>query len=382
MGAIHAALLRGLTVDEACASAEVHRNTYTKWRQLDPEWRALVDHAKAVSRSGPGFGPGVPLWTDEVPGDFQSFVGKYFPDRNPHQFQQLQLVNALAALEPNEVCLFLIWPESGKSSTLEDYMCRKLALEPDHRFRVVSQSQDLSKNIVGMCKRRFTDTSEWGPFIGRFGPFYEQRQERSGRPWGSEEITVARARGTERDKSIVASSWSSATTGSRIDTLILDDVQTPENYGQADTIFERLRSTFFTRQLDMRVLVIGHKVGPGDVYERLEQEGLLTKHITLPAAGWNTEPDLPSVPEFWVAKPKYHTGGPCCGGLSPFRECPKDGSQLTAKEAMDLTRHRVGERAWFSMYMQDPISDHLTTFAGFLPGCLDETRSIGPLVGV
>ena len=385
----------GKAVGVAREELDISLSRYTKWRQVDPEFRDRIDHARESTRhlhASTGmrnpFDAAKAKYLEGVPGDFSGFVGKFFPDRSAHLPHQLRLVRELQTLQPREVVLFLLWPEAGKTATLEDYMCRKLALQPSHRFRVVSQTDQHSKRIIGFLQSRFTDTSEWPEFIGRFGPFVEKNQERSGRPWNQNEITVFKSTSRERDRSVVATSWRGATTGSRIDTLILDDVQTPENYNQADEIFNRIRSTFFTRGLEMRTLIIGNRVGPGDVYDRMLDAGLITKDpIILPAAGgWGAEPGMPTIPEWWDRHNLTHAQGekpgPCCGGISPFRTCPKNGERLTPVEYMDLLKHQVGEKAWASLYAQDPLSDSLTSFGEYINGCLDEDRTLGPLVGV
>jgi hypothetical protein len=88
------------------------------------------------------------------------------------------------------VVLFLLWPEAGKTATLEDYICRKLAIDPNHRFRIVSATDQHAKRMVGFCQRRFTEPNPWAEFIARFGPFYDKNQERQGRPWSEHEVTV------------------------------------------------------------------------------------------------------------------------------------------------------------------------------------------------
>jgi hypothetical protein len=387
------AVKSGKARSEAMAELDILPSRLQGWRQNDPEFRDRLAHAENATRhlhtsrldtlgsivaqvGGPGY-------TEGVPGDFGGFVGKFFPDRRPHLPHQLALVRELGNLKPREVVLFLLWPESGKSSTLEDYMCRKLALAPDHRFRIVSASGAHAERMIGFCKRRFTDTSEWPEFIGRFGPFYEKNQERAGRPWGAEQITVMKATSTERDRSIVATGWSGKTTGSRIDTLIFDDVQIPENYNEAEKIFRRLRSTFFTRQRDMRTLIIGHRIGPGDIYDRMMDAGLISRQVILPAAGgWGAEPGQPTVPEFWADSGLVHDRSVCCGGLVQFRDCPNNGEPLSAVEYMELFRHQVGEDTWHAMYLQDPTSDELTSFSAYVDACFDHDRTIGPLVGV
>jgi len=150
---------------------------YRYHRQTNPGWAATIDAERAKwakvreHRAAPEADDSL-----TTPTTFAEFVGRYFPDRRPHMEHQLRIAAELAQLRPREVCMFLIWPEAGKTATLEDYICRKLAFDKGHRFRYVSEAADLSKRVIGTVQRRFTDESEYGPFIKR----YALLRERSG----------------------------------------------------------------------------------------------------------------------------------------------------------------------------------------------------------
>lgn len=344
--------------------------TYRKARHEHPVWASQVDAAKQLARQ-----EATERASDgETPSDFSGFVAKFFPDRRPHLPHQLELVDQLQALRPREVCLFLLWPEAGKTATIEDYICRKLAFDPQHRFRVISEAADLSKRIIGTCARRFTDEAEYGPFINRYGPFYKKGQEREGKPWTTTQFTVWK-HATERDRSLVAQSWSGSNYGSRIDTLIIDDVQSQANYNQADDIFRRIRGTFFNRGAEMRTLIVGTRIGQGDFYERMIDAGLITKKVIRPAMDADGNPHIP---EYWDRPNLRHDGGPCCMG---FRDdtCPRDGRQLTPREYMELMRHQSGEETWWASYQQEPSALARSAFGEFLDRCLDRDRHYGPL---
>ncbi len=366
-------IAEGMKVKDILKKLEISQGTWNYYRREYPEWGALVDEARHGLNAGRLKG----MAKEGVPILFEDFAGTYFPDRRPHQPQQLKIAEHLDRLGPRDIFMFLIWPEAGKTATFEDYVCRHLAMNPGHRFRIVSESQDLSKRIVGTCKRRFTSMSDYPAFITRFGPFYEPGQERDGKPWTTEQITLLTNPAKERDYNLVASSWSSATYGSRIDTLILDDIQSQKNYGQSEEIFSRIRGTFFNRGLEMRTLIVGTRIGPGDFYERMLDAGLVTHYEILPAADRDGEP---TVPEFWEgpASRMRHNGGVCCKG---FRDCPRNNAALTGREYMELMRHQSGEDTWWSAYMQNPSTVSRTTFGTLIDRCLDKDRTIGQLRG-
>ena len=372
--------------DAALFAGWMNMQSYYYHRKHYPLWAAEVDLARQGNRPNPtmlvtGLGhgsyeviPGPPT-TERISSEFQEFVKDNFPDRRPHQKHQLQIVTELHGLRPREVCLFLIWPEAGKTSTIEDYICKTLAEDPNHRFRIFSEGQDLSKRIVGTCARRFTETNDYPHFQARYGPFYEKGQERQGKPWTTDQITVWKNSGMERDRSLVAQSWSGANYGSRIDTLIIDDVQSQRNYGQSEEIFRRIRGTFFNRGKEMRTLIVGTRIGPDDFYDRMMNAGLITRKVVLPAMRDDGTPYSPDADEAWKNS-MVHDGGPCCSG---FRVCPNDGSPLSPKEYLEQVRHQVGEESWWASYMQKPSSDQRTTFGALLDRCLDKDRPYGML---
>jgi hypothetical protein len=384
--ALEAALRNGGTLEECLDLVGMTRSSYQKYRSKYPEWSARWDRAKLVGRSVRGEDPSGedlagPL---HVPATFSGFIEKFFPDRDTPQTQHLMLAETLTGMRPREVVLFLLWPGAGKSSVIEDYICKTLAFDPDHRFRVVSSNADHAKRMLDMCKRRLTDVDQFPEFIARFGPFYQKNQERSGKPWSGQAFTVWKSSGGERDRSLAASGWEGATLGSRIDTLIWDDVQTPENYGEVDKIFYRLRSTYFSREKSMRTIIVGNRIGPNDLYDQMTDAGLITRRVEIPATGaLGAEQGAPSVPDWWVDDSLVHErGGPCCGGENPWRPCPNNRKPLTPQEFVDMTKHAVGPQAWHSLYQQDPIHNSLSTFGEALEGCLDHSRRVGDLTAV
>jgi|SRR5215471_2807257 len=365
-------LKAGRSLDDACAAVGwKDRSSYRYHRRVYPQWGKRVD---AVKRFKAGFDDGTLLDAIDTPSSFTGFVQKWFPERRAHQAQQLAIAEQLQQLRPREVCLFLLWPEAGKTATLEDWVTRKLTFDPRHRIRYVSEAQDLAKRVIGTVQRRMTDRSEYRPFIDRYGPFHQKNQEREGRPWAADQMMLLKNPGGERDRNLVASSWTSATYGSRIDTLVLDDLVSQRNYNQSERIFDVIRGTFFNRGIEMRTLIVGTRIGPGDFYERMLDAGLVTKQVIWSAQDADGEP---RVPEFWDRN-VFHDAGPCCQGFR-LETCPNDGSRLSPKEFMQLIRHQSGEETWASSYMQNPNSNVLSTFSAYLDGCLDHDRAYGPL---
>lgn len=361
-----AAVESGQTLKAAREMFGVSEVAYSRLRSRDRAFAARVDGLRDRVRSMSGQGGEVR--------SFGGFVEKYFG--MTHMPHQLRIADELESLQPRSVTMVLCWPQAGKTSTIENYMVRQLALEPNHRFRVVSEAQNLSRRIVQACQRRFTDTGLYPEFIGRYGPFFQAGQARGGRPWGADEFTVYGASGVERDRSVVASSWRSSLYGSRIDTLIIDDVQSQNNINDAAEILKIVQGTLFSREIEMRTLIVGTRIAAGDFYDRILDAGLVTKLVQIPVSGgMGADAGEPTCPEFWNRNVFHDGKGVCCPRR--LRTCPADGSKVTPREYMELLRFQTSEEIWEAAYMQDPQVAGVYPFAGAIDNCLDRSRSVG-----
>lgn len=376
------AVREGRGVGDARVGVGWSVRAYAYHRKRYPEWAARVDAARRdpfgeLTRATVGGVGG-------VPSGFADFVTWAWG--RVHHAGQLRLADELGVAKAGEVVLFLTWRGAGKTTTVEHYVMRKLALEPDHRFCIVSRADSHSKKMVENMKRMMTDTGQYPEFVSRFGPFYEQGQERRGFPWSKYEVRVANRKDSERDPNIAARAWTSAAFGSRIDTLIVDDVIDRRNVNESGNILEVLQQTYFSSEREMRVVIVGNRIAPGDLYDQMIEAGIITRKVILPAAGGMGADALePTVPEAWASTMIRHDGQVCC--FARYRElcrelglpakCPEDGSLLTPQQMMVRKRAQVGERVWHATFQQAPTANELSTFAGLIDRCLDRDRSIG-----
>lgn len=365
---IHVIEEEGVSVGEAAARLGRSTSAVERHRDRDAAFAARLEAAKLSARSGPIDRQGTLT--------FGEFSAKYF-DRT-HYAHQLRIAEEIDRLNPRDVAMVLAWPESGKTATIEDWINRTLALDPTHRIRIISESQDLAIRIVGACSRRFRELDDYAAFIGRYGPFYEKGQERAyAKPWTSNQITLWKNPGKERDRNLVAQSWSGANYGSRIDTLIIDDVISQRNVNQSQEIFERIRGTFFNRGVEMRTIIVGTRIKPGDFYDKMDDAGLITRHLYVPVVGGlGAEPGEPTTPKMWEHRLR-HDGSSCCPpGME--RKCPKNGEWLSPLEFLDLLKFQSGEQTWWASYMQNPRDDAVSTFGANIEACKDLARTVGP----
>lgn len=350
----------------------------TDARKRDPEWAAALDDAKVAGYKVRMLGEIAQAEADSLPSNFSEFTRWAF--NRSHLAHQLRIADVIGSVQPGEIVLILTWRGSGKTTTVEDKICETLAKDSSARFCLVSKADGHATRMIGKIQRQLTDTYQYPEFIGRYGPFYEEGQTRRGFPWSTHELRIATRRDDERDPSVIARGWRSAAFGSRIDWLIVDDVIDKENVAQSQAILETLRQTFFSSELGMRTVIIGNRIEPGDLYDLLIDENLISRVVVIPATGgFGHPPGEATVPQWWeskIAKENIaHRNQGCC----PGRDCPNDGSLLSVPEAVEMFKHRMGERIWSATFLQNPVADGLTAFGSLVDRCLDETRSYGPV---
>ena len=313
----------GWTVARISQEMRMSELTYLKWVKRHPEFAALVRLARSRGKA-----PENRYWK----GDFYAFRKEFFGYDT--YFHQAQIVEAIENSPDQGVTMVLVPPEHGKTTVIEDWICYKLAVDPNIRIGVVSEGQPHARKILRRVKQRMTAK---GPYVAKFGPFYVAGQERDNKPWSADMITVYKADHDERDYSVVACGWRSAVAGSRFDILIADDIMSRKNLSQADEVVQTFRQDFLTRPgVIGKTVITGTRVDVGDFYSQMKEAGndatgdkVLTDLIELPAADAD--------------------GNPLCPEMWP-------------KEALARKRTIVGEDVWWRNYQQQPRSHSLATF--------------------
>lgn len=310
----------GRSIQEACDEIGIQRTTYSRWRERWTDFRHSVDHAKTI-RS-----PDANRSSSKNPTIRFAEFRRYYFGFETYAHQQ-QMVESIEGSPPQSVTMILVPPEHGKTTLVEDWICYKLATEPNTRITIVSEGQPHARKILRRCQARLSDPMSklWADY----GPFYENGQERKGKPWSSDFFTVYKATHDEWDYSLECRGWRSAVAGTRTDYLIIDDVSSMKNHGQAAEIVATLRQDFFTRPgKEGHTIIVGTRVGANDVYEQLleatdfEGNPIVTSSVIRAAI---SEYDGRALcPEMW------------------------DLDQLKRKRAI------VGETVWWRNYQQKP----------------------------
>lgn len=333
------------------------KSTRNYWQKTWPDFKhrkqmVMAGHSQARFKAHPG------IWSE----GFETYCKQFFgQDMQP---QQSRIADILDNIKPREVVLVLLWPEARKTSTLENWVCKRVALDPDVRITYLGESTDHAKRVLGFIKDRMTAPEpEWIDYQSRFGPFFVPGQEDDNKPWTQNYITVNRSTHAQRDRTIQCRAITSRAYGSRIDILIGDDIQSRQTFTQTKSIIEKLRQTYFTRGKRQTSVFVGNRIGNGDVYDWMIEEfgNEPWFHLVQLVAASG---DVPTVPEAWAERSEYPT-------QEAFLEA--------AKVNLAQIRRQVGEDVWWSSYQQSPRQSTLASFSGeMIDNAKDHERAIAP----
>ncbi|MHB1777973.1 MAG: hypothetical protein ACYCU7_18600, partial [Acidimicrobiales bacterium] len=240
---------------------------------------------------------------------------------------------------------------------MEDWITYVLAaVDPNHRFCVISESQHQARKMLGRIQRRMTDDNKYSEFIGRYGPFKTPDRAEQ-KPWNVDYFTVLRAAHDERDYSVEARGAGSKLYGSRYDTILCDDIQSIQGLSSTEHLYDFIRSDLVTRPgVDGRIVFVGTRVGPGDIYERMLEDDFIDHFVRIPAVDEEGRSLFPA------------TVGP-------------DGRTVGwTEDALKTRREKVGDEIWARVYMQQPQSKVGAPFTeSAIQRSLDPARAMGDL---
>ncbi len=323
-------LIAGHTIAQACEAVGISQSTYAQWRRRHEDFKLRVDRARA------GIDQAVDIDSDFITRRRYYFGYETFTHHK-------QIVDAIEDTPDGGITLIIVAPEAGKTTLVTDWVSDKIAQDPNTRILYVSETADAqapASKVLGNIKDRMVDLDYEDPdtnydahipeWHARYGPFHDEALDRD-KPWNARYVKVHKASG-RKDYTFQIAGWRSKVYGARCDWLILDDIQSAEGIGDTDRILDRLRKTFFSRPGKKgRIVIIGTRVGVGDVYERLAEEipEEMIRVVQIPALD---EHGNSYCPEMW----------------------PND--------ALERKRMIVGEEGWLTAYMMQPQAAGATTF--------------------
>lgn len=354
----------GLSITQACERMGMARGTYEGWRRKDVAFRTRFDTARVeVGREPPESSTG--KCRDLHEGGFAGFRHRFFGFET-YEWQKT-VVYSFENAEGMSITLVLVPPNHGKSTLVEDWINYKLAVDPNHRILVISESQKHAKKLVSRVKNRMTDRHMGkgvADYIDTYGPFKDKGRGKEGqeeKPWTTEYITVARANHDERDYSLEAKGWTGQIYGARADTIILDDVQSLKTANRTADILEKFHQDVVTRPgQNGRIIIVGTRVALGDFYEKIVEEGIIEpeNYIEFPAV--LSEGEYNQAAGRWgrtvqeLGQPDRFEVDPTC--VVPL--CP----EMWPADKLGKMRKLVTEPVWWRAYMMRPQAAGDATF--------------------
>lgn len=280
MGRVLNALKQGMTIESAMALVGNSRFTFYQWQKRYPWFKGESLRVMARRESSDDL-PQVPFnneFREQHFGHAHHSEGPFTP---PHMQHMMDLINDLRS---GQWGLILVPPGHAKSALLEDYVCYRVSQNPQVRIYYISKTLDRAKMSIGAIQDRLTNYDSFPDFIQTYGPFRDETN--SGRPWTQNGFTVAKKDRADRHLTVKALGLGGQLTGMRADIIILDDIVDVDNQSESDVEkqYEWVYNVANTRLVENgRIVAIGTRQKPGDLYERLLDSDWFHKTLILPA---------------------------------------------------------------------------------------------------
>jgi hypothetical protein len=380
----------GSTVANAMAAVNRTVKTYENWRANDREFAEACDLARINSQRARNGG--------RDPGIYNlSFADwrRRFLNQETYAHQQMW-IDVLEGREPevfhdsitykpgDERLLCINTPPfHAKSTTITiQYVVYKLCMNPAFRVMIISKTAEMAAKFLFSIRQILTDPI-FAELQGAYAPAEGFKPARGDGRWGNNLIYLA-GRNTDaadkasKDPSVQAIGIGGQVYGARADLIILDDCVDDTNAQGYEKQFDWLTRTVMSRAKDGKILVVGTRVAPADLYSHL-----LNPDTYLTGKSPWTYIAQPAVLEYaenkadWLTlwpkstQPLDEAGGQRADsdGLYPAWDGP----------ALDRVRSSNRPGVWALVYMQQQVSEDMTFHPLCVWGSVDRRRKPGPL---
>ena len=198
--------------------------------------------------------------------------------------------------DPSKMFVGALFPiRHGKTKLVEQFAVYSLCKDPSTRILIVCGNQKHAKERAWAIQQMLEDEELFPDLHRDFGLWIGK-----GDTWGLTEFRVRGKRDSERSPSVAVYGVTSKVYGARADLIILDDIDDPTNdVVKREGIERNLNGSILNRLTrDGRVVAIGTRCGPDDIYGKL---------LEMPAWKWDVKsvyPDGENVlcPEMYSAE--------------------------------------------------------------------------------
>lgn len=383
-------IARGGTVAEACSEAGRSRKWFENIRATDKDYGVRVDEARARRAAAVTAGRDPELYELGFAQWRKRFLGR---DTYPHQQMWIDVLEGRDPTVFHQAITFRLGdpdriiintpPGHAKSTTItSDFVTYKLCMNPAFRVIIISKTAEAASKFLYTIKQYLTDPA----FIElqmAYAPADGWKPTRGQGRWGSNLIYLAGRSETAvdaaaKDPSVACYGIGSQIYGSRTDLTILDDAVDDTNAHSFEKQFDWLTRTVLSRGRSAKVLVVGTRIAPQDLYSHLLNDDVYTNG----RSPW-TYMAQPAVLEFHEKPEDWVTLWP--RSSQPYDEAgndePDDDGLYPAFDGPTLARIRAQNRpgVWALVYMQQQVSDEMTFTPLCVWGSVDRRRKPGPL---
>lgn len=373
----------GLTHADAVKATARGLKTIDNWRASDKEFAAKLDDIHAKRKSAKDRGVAARASNMDFATWRKEFLGV---DTFPHQEAWIKLLNGeeytprpgelYEPSDPNRI-IINVPPFHAKSSTLTiDYPVYRICMNPNIRIIIVSKRLDQAKKFLYAIKSRLT-SSRYAALQAAYAPEGGFKPDRAdGASWGMEKIYVRGVDSGEKDPTVEALGMGGQIYGSRADLIIMDDCIVSANAMQSDQQINWLESEVENRVRDGKILIVGTRLAPKDMYKELRNGDRYLSGET----PWSYLRQ-PAVLRYADEPKDWETLWPWSTSPMETGQQPDENGHYAAwpGERMARERNKKPPRIWALVYQQEDLSDDSIFHPSLIAGATNRMRKPGPL---
>ena len=381
-------LKQGIDMDSALAAVGKKKTALRSWL-LDGEFAAQVEEASnfgsdAIAAS---------LGENKHKIDFATFSREFLnTEVFPHQQNWIDVLEGRdptwqhpsMTFEPGNRrrLLMNVPPEHAKSTTMTvNYAMYKIAMNPNIRIVIISQTQTRAKEFLYSIKQRMTE-EPWLKMQQVYGPAggYKETADQ----WTADRIYLERESG-EKDPTVQALGIGQQIYGTRADLIIMDDIVSTTNAHEWEKQLNWLQKMVVTRVGSTGTLLIaGTRVSSIDLYKEIRNP----EHWTGGKSPF-TYLAMPAVLEFDDKPEKWETlwarSDRPLDGADEFDDpellTPDENGHFVKWDGRRLfdRRSEVSPSTWALVYQQQDVEEDAIFPLPVVNGSINRMRKVGRL---